>query len=222
MVNRQQKIIITLGLFIIAIGIVTYFFLLDGDLKSTMNTLNVPSKEKKTTEVTVQDSLVQALTFVIFKKDQQLELWTEGDSGWSRTGTYNITLVNASVGVRLYSDESILPEGIYATFLDTLGHLQLKFPNEMDSIKAVADLRAIPRANIVFSDQTCINCITVTEDVLSVIQKHIPPPPTYSIQVIIAPYDFRKPAEQLTECTHCPHWIMELYAHLALALEQFK
>ena len=121
------------------------------------------------------------------------------------------------MGPNLFQDSTHIPEGIYTLKNTTVKgciSFQLDFPNDFDKSKAIADNRTIKP--YIFNLSNCldasfqlpIDMITALKNLSSII-------PSDSIQVIIAPNDFRS-SKKMAFCAFCPFWIYELYGNIQL------
>ena len=160
------------------------------------------------------------MIFLLLKKEKQLELWINSDTGTALIQKYNITIHHNQLGPKVSNNSSNFPEGIYSVTDFGQKSLNIHFPNEFDKSKAKADNRTLKKENIMFGKSLNNNGFSLKETALTAIYQLIKTENIHDIQLISAPIDFRKNTF-LPYCNHCPHWVNELYGQLKLELNKF-
>lgn len=162
-----------------------------------------------------------SLQLLLFKKEQKVELWTTTDTSKNYIETFDISLENSEAGTRLYSNETIFPEGEYKLKWNNNKGIELAFPNAYDTLKANADKRSNPIANLVFSTSNQADAVTLSRNDINKIQIYIKDTSIEQVTLYSFPSDNRS-GLPFAGCNHCPHWIMELYLQLDLILASFE
>lgn len=167
------------------------------------------------------DSLSE-VSFILFKKEQKLEIWLQSDTCNRFIKEYPVQLTNLSSGPRLYDNESIIPEGIYNfNTLSDSSFLSINFPNEYDILKTVTDKRPTQSSIISFKSTIEENAISLKEKDLDEFYDFLTNFGLQKTTLIIVPSELQS-IGQFSNCNRCPHWIFELYGQLKLSIVHFK
>jgi murein L,D-transpeptidase YafK len=170
--------------------------------------------------------LPKNVSFLVFKLERILEVWSLESNEWKFIESYPILGASGTLGPKLREGDGQVPEGIYKVIgLNPNSHfcrsLLIDYPNEFDRAKAKLDRRTqLGGAICVHGSNVSIGCIAMGDEVSKdfywlaskIGMKHL--------KVIIAPYDFRK--YESDDLTYDPEWTRELYEILRKELKNYK
>lgn len=166
------------------------------------------------------------LTFLAFKQERLLEVWTspsEGVGTWIKT--YSILAASGRPGPKLREGDHQVPEGFYR--IESLNpnsrfhlSLRLNYPNAFDLTHARAEGRSRPGSDImIHGGASSVGCLALGDpaaEELFVLTALAGPS---QVQVIIAPVDFR--AQPMPDLEGLPAWTGALYQNIHKALQHY-
>ncbi|MBI5779351.1 MAG: L,D-transpeptidase family protein [Planctomycetes bacterium] len=167
------------------------------------------------------------ISFLAFKTEKQLELWSEQDGKWIYIKSYPILGASGKIGPKLQEGDWQVPEGIYGVVglnPNSSYYLSIKinYPNDYDIQKAAQDGRQNLGGNIFMHGKTnSIGCLAMGDEAIEelfVLSYRVGYP---NIKVIIAPYDLRIP-QSMPQLSLSILWFPELCDNIKKELLYFK
>lgn len=172
------------------------------------------------------DHFPKKLSFLAFKEEQILQIYSEKASGKTLFAEYPFTAFSGTLGPKLKEGDKQIPEGIYKIeYLNPNSsyHLSLKvsYPNEFDKSKSTLPTVSQMGGDIfIHGKALTIGCIPIgdraIEEVFFLAEKAI----HNEIKVIISPRDFRT----VKKYPNIPQidWEKELYENIKKELLVFS
>lgn len=167
-----------------------------------------------------------SLAFLAFKREKTLEVWLQDSNDWIHLKNYPILGASGVAGPKLREGDMQVPEGLYRiTWLNhnSAFHLSLKlnYPNAFDRKYARLEGRLQPGSNIfIHGEDVSTGCLAIGNPAIEELFHLVEQVGRKNIQVIIAPYDFRRAKPVAGE--HTPKWTPILYQHIQQALSPFS
>ena len=182
-----------------------YGDLVDARLKPHFDRAGVPYPPKR-------------ITLLSLKEEKSMELWALHKKKWVHVHDFAIRGASGHMGPKLREGDKQVPEGFYKITMlnpNSRYHLSLKinYPNKFDRKHARIEKRHKPGGQIfIHGTSYSIGCLAVgnpaSEDIFVLAEKI----GIKNIDVIIAPYDFRRYKAKRRALD--PEWVDGLYAKL--------
>lgn len=163
------------------------------------------------------------LTFLAFKEEQKLEVWTYHNSEYKHLHTYDILANRGKAGPKLKEGDRQIPEGLYNIIgfnpnsSYTLS-MKLNYPNQFDKEKAELEQRTNLGGDIfIHGKAVSIGCIAIGDEAIRELFLLVYEVGKDNVKVIISPNDLRveSPPEIDTP------WAEELYNQIKEALKNY-
>ena len=182
------------------------------------------------------------LALVAIKDEKRLELWAPGrgradggdgdgggaEEGWRLVKTYPILAASGHAGPKLREGDRQVPEGLYrVVFLNPRSqfHLSMKidYPNDFDREMGRRDGRTNLGGDIfIHGENASIGCLAIGNPPIEELYRLVEKTGKERVQVLIAPWDFRKPGARTAPPPGAPEWTGELYGRLRRELAAFR
>jgi len=165
-----------------------------------------------------------SITFIALKQEKILEVWAPGDNTPVLVATYPILAASGGPGPKLREGDRQVPEGLYRLAglnPNSSFHLSMKinYPNEFDLRHAAAEGRTSPGSDIfIHGREASIGCLAMGDPAIEKLFVLVARTGYENVEVIMAPYDFRKMPPQPAGG---PVWLPELYAAVADRMKNF-
>jgi hypothetical protein len=169
----------------------------------------------------------ERVTFLVFKAEKQLELWSTGGGRRRYVHAYPVLAASGHAGPKLREGDRQVPEGRYRVLdlnPNSAYHLSvlLNYPNTWDHEQALADGRSQPGGDIfIHGRDVSIGCIAVGDEAIEELFLLAAELGVRNVTVLIAPNDLRGRRPAHTHPAN-PPWTAELYAQLRRELSRFQ
>jgi len=171
----------------------------------------------------------KGIKLLAFKHERILEVWVaQNHSDWKLLKTYPIKATSGKLGPKLKEGDMQVPEGFYE--IEGLNpnsryHLSLKlnYPNNFDRHKSRMEKRTHPGSDIfIHGGAVSAGCLAMGDDAIEELFVLIAKTGRKNVEVIISPYDFRKPPKPTPKLPTTPTWIIQLYEEIREALARYR
>ncbi|UDQ98035.1 L,D-transpeptidase family protein [Lentisphaerota bacterium WC36G] len=165
------------------------------------------------------------LTFLVFKKERKLEVWTNVENKIIFLKSYSMTAFSGKLGPKLKEGDCQIPEGIYKIIFlnpNSSYHLSMRvnYPNSFDKKMANLEQRTDLGSDImIHGKDATIGCIPVGDEAIEELFIMAAKAKIHNITLLIFPQDFRTD-EKITPNDR--QWVNGLYLRLKNKLKEYK
>jgi len=171
----------------------------------------------------------ERLALVAVKDEKRLELWAPGAGGrWRLVKAYPVLAASGRAGPKLREGDRQVPEGLYrVTFLNPRSRfhlsMQIDYPNGFDREMGRLDGRESLGGEIfIHGEAVSIGCLAVGNPAIEELYRLVETVGKERVQVLIAPWDLRRPGASTEPPPGAPAWAGGLYRRLQAEMAAFR
>lgn len=168
------------------------------------------------------------IALIGLKQEKQLEVWHESAGSWLFVKQYPFTAFSGTLGPKLHEGDGQIPEGSYRiTSLNPNSsyHLsmELDYPNPFDRERGAQDGRtSLGNEIFIHGKDVTIGCIPIGDAGIEELFYLVAKTGIENVEVIIAPFDFRRVNDVRAIQIEEIDWELSLYQDIKTSLARFK